>query len=66
MKKVLNVLGIGVAIIVGVPVILVAVVIYLLFVPFDIIRYYRMPYYKDFRNKYRVNILTYNYNIITI
>ena len=52
MKKVLNVLGIGVAIIIGVPIILVVVVMYLLFVPFDIIRYHAMPYYKDFKNKY--------------
>ena len=54
MNKVLNVLGIGVAIIIGVPVILVAVVIYLLFLPFDIICYYQMPYYKDFKNKYQL------------
>ena len=26
---------------------------YLYFVPFDMIRYHRMPYYKDFKNKYR-------------
>ena len=35
-----------------VPFLLVAVIGYLLFVPFDMIRYYKMPYYKDTKNKY--------------
>lgn len=52
MKKILNIIGIGLAIIIGVPILLVVCIGYLLFVPFDIIRYHRMPYYKDFRIKY--------------
>jgi len=35
-----------------VPITLVVCVGYLLFVPFDIIHYHRMPYYKDFKIKY--------------
>ena len=52
-KKILNVLGIGLGIIIGLPILLVVCIGYLLFVPFDIIRYHRMPYYKDFKNKYQ-------------
>ena len=53
MKKFLSILGTGLGIIIGVPITLVVCVGYLLFVPFDIIRYHRMPYYKDFKNKYQ-------------
>lgn len=35
------------------PIILIVCIGYLLFVPFDIIRYHRMPYYKDFKIKYQ-------------
>jgi len=52
MKRVLNILGIGLAIIIGVPILFVVCIGYSLFVPFDIIRYHRMPYYKDFGIKY--------------
>ena len=42
---------------------------YLISVPFDIIRYYRMPYYKDFKIKYRFLITSSDvvkmYNYIT-
>ena len=37
---------------ISIPILLIACVVYLLFVPFDIIRYHRMPYYKDFKTKY--------------
>ena len=53
MKKFLNVVGIVLGIIVGVPITIVVCIGYWFFVPFDIIRYHRMPYYKDFKNKYR-------------
>ena len=53
MKKILNVVGIVLGIIVAVPITMVVCIGYLFFVPFDIIRYHRMPYYKDFKNKYR-------------
>lgn len=53
MKKFLSILGTGLGIIIGVPITLVVCVGYLLFVPFDIIRYHRMPYYKDFKIKYQ-------------
>ena len=52
MKKLLGVLGNVLGIVVGVPILLIVCVGYLLFVPFDIIRYYRMPYFKDFKTKY--------------
>ena len=52
MKKLLGVLGNVLGIVVGVPILLMVCVGYLLFVPFDIIRYYRMPYFKDFKTKY--------------
>ena len=53
MKKFLNVVGIVLGIIVGVPITIVVFIGYLFFVPFDIIRYHRMPYYKDFKIKYQ-------------
>ena len=53
MKKILSILGTGLGIIIGVPITLVVCIGYLLFVPFDIIRYHRMPYYKDLKNKYQ-------------
>jgi len=52
MKKILSTLGTWLGIIIGIPILLIACVGYLLFVPFDVIRYHRMPYYKDFKNKY--------------
>lgn len=52
MKKILSVLGTGLCIIIGVPIILVLCIGYLFFIPFDIIRYHKMPYYKDFGVKY--------------
>lgn len=53
MKKFINFVGIVIAIIIGIPILLIASIAYLFFVPFDIIRYHRMPYYKDFKNKYQ-------------
>ncbi|MBR4100009.1 MAG: hypothetical protein IKK55_03385 [Clostridia bacterium] len=53
MKKVLSILRIGLGIIISVPIFLIVCIGYLLFVPFDIIRYHKMPYYKDFKIKYR-------------
>lgn len=52
MKKVLHVLGTALLIVVGVPVLIVLCLGYLLYVPFDIIRYRRTPYYKDLGAKY--------------
>lgn len=53
MKKVLSILVTGLGIIICVPITLVVCIGYLFFVPFDIIRYHRMPYYKDFGIKYQ-------------
>ena len=53
MKKFLSILGTGLDILIGVPITLVVCIGYLFFVPFDIIRYHRMPYYKDFGIKYQ-------------
>ncbi len=52
MKKILSVIGSFFAVVIGVPLVLLICVGYLLFVPFDIIRYHRTPYYKDFKRKY--------------
>ena len=53
MKKILNIPGTVLGIIIGVSITLVVCIGYLFFVPFDIIRYHRMPYYKDFEIKYQ-------------
>ena len=53
MKKIINFVWIVISIIIGIPILLIASIAYLFFVPFDIIRYHRMPYYKDFKNKYQ-------------
>ena len=52
MKKILSALGLGLGIVIGVPILILLGALYLLYVPFDIIRYHKMPYYKDFKNKY--------------
>ncbi len=53
MKKFLCDLGRYTLIILCVPILMIGCILYLLFVPFDIIRYHRMPYYKDFGIKYQ-------------
>lgn len=53
MKSFFRTLGTWVGIIVSVPIFLIVCVGYLFFVPIDIIRYHRMPYYKDLKNKYQ-------------
>ena len=52
-KKILRVLGIGIGIVIANPILLIVCIGYLCFVPFDILRYHQMPYYKDFRIKYQ-------------
>ena len=68
MKKILSILGIWLGIIIGIPIFLIVCVGYLLFVPFDIIRYHRMPYYKDFKIRYQFFITSMDvvkiYNLI--
>ncbi len=46
-------LGIIFGTIIAIPILMIVAIGYLLFVPFDIIRYHKMPYYKDFNKKYR-------------
>ena len=53
MKKILSILRTGVCILIGILIFLIMCIGYLLFVPFDIIRYHRMPYYKDCKVKYQ-------------
>ena len=53
MKKLLRIMGTGLVIVVGIPLLLLACIGYLLFVPFDIFRYHHMPYYRDLRVRYR-------------
>ena len=52
MRNFLDVLKQSLGLIILIPVLLVIGVGYLLFVPFDIIRYHKMSYYKDFKKKY--------------
>ncbi len=52
MKSFLTMLLHGLALIIIVPIILILVIGYLIYLPFDIIRYHKMPYYKDFKVKY--------------
>ena len=52
MKKVLYTLGMCLCVVVGIPILLLLCVGYLLYVPFDFIRYRRTPYYKDLGAKY--------------
>ena len=53
MKKLLRIMGTGLAVVVGIPLFLLACIGYLLFVPFDILRYHRMPYYRNLKVRYR-------------
>ncbi len=52
MRKFLDILKQGLGLIVAIPILLILCVGYLLYVPFDIIRYHKMQYYKDFKKKY--------------
>ncbi len=59
MDKLKNTIEKVLAYIVAIPILillLIGLVLYLLFVPFDILRYHRMPYYKDTRKKYKLFI----------
>lgn len=60
MKEFLCKLGMYALFILCVPILLIAIIVYLLFVPFDIVRYRRMPYYKDFRIKYQFFITSWD------
>ncbi|MBE7064555.1 MAG: hypothetical protein E7384_01910 [Ruminococcaceae bacterium] len=52
MKKFLSAIGTIIATIIFIPIVLVVCLCYLLFLPIDIIRYHRMPYYKNLKVKY--------------
>ena len=53
MNKLLEKLMLLIGIVIGIPLLLIACIGYLFYVPFDIIRYHKMPYYKDLKNKYQ-------------
>ncbi len=56
LNKLKNTIGKVLAYIVAIPIVillLIGLVLYLLFVPFDILRYHRMPYYKGTKKKYK-------------
>lgn len=52
MKSFLTMLLRGLTVIIIIPIILILVIGYFIYLPFDIIRYYKMPYYRDFKVKY--------------
>lgn len=67
LKNLLEKISLIIGIIIGLPILLIACIGYLFYVPFDIIRYHKMPYYKDLRKKYvflitsRDTVKFYNY-----
>lgn len=56
MKKFLRSLSTILVIIIGIPLALLFLIGYLLFIPFDVIRYHGMPYYRDHKKKYHLFI----------
>lgn len=52
MKKFFTALATVLGVVIAIPIFLIICIGYLLYVPFDIIRYHKMPYYKDFKVKY--------------
>lgn len=56
MKKILNSISIVFGSIILILMLLLICFAYVLYLPFDIVRYYRMPYYKDLGVKYRLFI----------
>ncbi len=66
MRNFLHALGTCIGAIIAVPILIVLIVAYLMFVPFDILRYHHTPYYKDFKIKYqffltsRIQVRLYN------
>ena len=50
MRKLRN----GLCVIISISIALLVCIVYALFIPFDIIRYHRMAYYRDFKIKYRI------------
>lgn len=53
MKKLLEGLGLLLGILIGIPIFFLVCIGYLLYVPFDILKYHKMPYYRDLRHKYK-------------
>lgn len=53
MNKFLEKIMLLIGIIIGIPLLLIACIGYLVYVPFDMIQYHKMPYYKDLKNKYQ-------------
>lgn len=52
MKKFLGNILLAIGIVIGVPILLIVSIGYLFYVPFDIVRYHKMPYYIDLKRKY--------------
>ena len=69
MKKFFTALATLLGVVIAIPIFLIICIGYLLYVPFDIIRYHKMPYYKDSRIKYEFFITSRDtvkfYNYIT-
>ena len=69
MKKLLEKILLIIGIIITLPILLIACIGYVFYVPFDIIGYHKMPYYKDMRKKYEFFITSRDavkfYNYIT-
>ena len=56
MEKLLNAVKSIFCIIIGILFALIFAIGYLIFLPFDIIRYHRMPYYRDLKKKFHIFI----------
>lgn len=53
MKKISEKILLLIGIIIGIPLLIIVCIGYLFYVPFDVIQYHKMPYYKDFKRKYQ-------------
>lgn len=58
MKKFSGNILLAIGIVIGVPILLIVGIGYLFYVPFDIVRYHKMPYYIDLKRKYEFFITT--------
>ena len=56
MRKILDILFMVIAVVIGIPIVLIVCIGYSIYLPFDIVRYHKMPYYTDLKNKYELFI----------
>lgn len=52
LKSILDTIWLIIGLVFGIPILCVLCIVYMFYVPFDIIRYHKMPYYRDLKKKY--------------